>query len=283
MWPTLRERLQDWYVLIVALCLIIAFSLFASYQNTQSQTPTIAENTENNKPENSSESKKAENPPKTSVTQNSPPPASSQSPQSPAASNKAGQSSSSNGSERAASTAATNNQTPAASHDHTATAPAPAQTSGQGPNSPTVATGDAAAGRQVFRKCQACHSLDAGKNILGPSLAGVMGRKAGSMEGYNYSPAMKQANITWDPKTLDAYLADPGKTLPGNKMPFPGLKTDHDRADIIAFLASLGGAQQAATTAPSANAAPPPQGSSPQPSSPPPAQAPQSTPGSAVS
>ena len=262
MWPTLRERLQDWYILIIALCLIIGVAIFASHQNTRSQTPASVENTEVKKPENSSQLKNADNPPEASVVQNSPQPASSQSPELPAPSTKAAQSSSNNGSDRADSIAAANDQTPAASHDHTSTAPAPSQTSGQGPNSPAAAAGDAAAGRQVFRKCQACHSLDPGKNTLGPSLADLMGRKAGSVEGYNYSPAMKQANITWDPKTLDTYLADPGKTLPGNKMPFPGLKTDHDRADVIAFLASRGGTRQAATTAPQGNVAPPPQASS---------------------
>jgi nitrite reductase (NO-forming) len=105
--------------------------------------------------------------------------------------------------------------------------------------------------------------MEPGKNMLGPSLAGLLGRKAGSESGYNYSSAMKQANITWDPKTLDAYLADPQKSVPGNKMPFPGLKTDHDRADIIAFLSASTGAQ-AATPAPqtgvaqSAQSPPPP-------------------------
>ena len=100
--------------------------------------------------------------------------------------------------------------------------------------------GDAAAGRLVFRKCQACHSMEPGKTILGPSLAGILGRKAGSDPGYSYSPAMKQANIVWDAKSLDAYLRDPQKLVPGNKMPFPGLKTDNDRADVIAFFAGSG-------------------------------------------
>jgi len=97
--------------------------------------------------------------------------------------------------------------------------------------------GDADAGRQVFKKCQACHSLEPGKAILGPSLAGVVGRKSGSDPSFSYSPAMKQAGLTWDPPTLDAYLAAPAKVVPGNRMPFPGLKTDHDRQDVIAFLA----------------------------------------------
>ena len=83
--------------------------------------------------------------------------------------------------------------------------------------------------------------------MLGPSLAGILGRKAGSEAGYSYSPAMKQASIIWDAKMLDAYLTDPQKVVPGNKMPFPGLKTDTDRADVIAlFTASAAGSQPAA-------------------------------------
>ena len=112
----------------------------------------------------------------------------------------------------------------------------------------TSAKGDAAAGRLVFRKCQACHSIEPGKNMLGPSLSGVIGRKAGTEAGYNYSPAMKSAGIVWNPQTLDQYLTDPAKVVPGNKMPFPGLKTADDRADVIAYLAA-GGAQPAAVTA----------------------------------
>ena len=99
-----------------------------------------------------------------------------------------------------------------------------------------MAMGDPVAGRQVFKKCQACHSLAPGKNMLGPSLAGVIGRKAGTAEGYTYSEAMKNAGIVWSAATLDSYLTAPQKLVPGNKMPFPGLKTDHDRADVIAYL-----------------------------------------------
>jgi cytochrome c2 len=111
------------------------------------------------------------------------------------------------------------------------------------------------AGRQVFRKCQACHSLEPGKAIFGPSLAAIIGRKAGSEAGYNYSPAMKQANIVWDAKTLDAYLTDPQKLVPGNKMPFPGLETEQDRADVIAFIATSNSG--AATAAGTPSGAPP--------------------------
>src|SRR6185437_4588818 len=119
--------------------------------------------------------------------------------------------------------------------------------------------GDLTAGRLVFRKCQACHSLEPGKNLVGPSLASVIGRKSGSLPNYNYSTAMKQANIIWEAKTLDAYLADPQKVVPGNKMPFPGMKTDHDRSDVIAYLATGGApavAQQQPVTPQQAPAAP---------------------------
>ena len=126
--------------------------------------------------------------------------------------------------------------------------------------------GDAGAGRQVFKKCQACHSLEPGKTILGPSLAGIVGRKSAADANFSYSPAMKQAALTWDPPTLDAYLAEPAKIVPGNRMPFPGLKTDHDRQDVIAFLAApatSAGAQPAAkAAAPSAPAAAAPQAKS---------------------
>jgi nitrite reductase (NO-forming) len=121
-----------------------------------------------------------------------------------------------------------------------------------------------AAGQQVFKKCQACHSLEPGKNLLGPSLSAIVGRKAGSEPSYSYSPAMKQAGLVWDRATLDAYLADPEKVVPGNKMPFPGLKTDQDRADLIAFLSAANGAQQGAAAIPSA----PAQGANPPPAGP---------------
>ena len=78
----------------------------------------------------------------------------------------------------------------------------------------------------------------------------ILGRKAGSDPGYSYSPAMKQANIVWDAASLDAYLRDPQKLVPGNKMPFPGLKTDNDRADVIAFFVGSGAAAPAAARLP---------------------------------
>ena len=136
------------------------------------------------------------------------------------------------------------NVAPAAPPD-TPAAPQPAVAATPASGSLPVAGGDPASGRQVFKKCQVCHSLDPGRDILGPSLAGIVGRKSGSEPGYTYSPAMKQSNLIWDAKTLDAYLTDPQKVVPGNKMPFPGLKTAQDRSDVIDFLASAGAPQAA--------------------------------------
>jgi cytochrome c2 len=99
-----------------------------------------------------------------------------------------------------------------------------------------VEAGDPALGKKVFAKCQACHSLEAGKNKVGPTLHGVMGRASGSEADFNYSDAMKNAHLTWDPETLDKYLAKPKDTVPGTKMAFPGLPKEKDRADLIAYL-----------------------------------------------
>jgi cytochrome c len=96
--------------------------------------------------------------------------------------------------------------------------------------------GDAKNGQTVFATCKACHSLDAGKNGVGPSLHGLFGRKAGTAPGYSYSEAMKTANVTWDEETLEKYLADPKAFVPGNKMPFLGVKDEKRRRDVIAYL-----------------------------------------------
>lgn len=96
--------------------------------------------------------------------------------------------------------------------------------------------GDAAAGEKVFNQCKACHTVQAGQNRVGPSLHGVVGRKAASVEGFNYSPAMKASGLTWNAESLDKYLADPKAAIPGNKMAFAGLKKPEDRANVIAYL-----------------------------------------------
>lgn len=102
------------------------------------------------------------------------------------------------------------------------------------------AAGDAAAGKAVFtQNCAICHSPDAGVNKIGPSLHGVVGRKSGSLSDYTYSSAMKAADKTWTPETLDTYLAGPMKVVPGTKMIFPGLNSQTDRENVIAYLDTL--------------------------------------------
>jgi cytochrome c len=102
------------------------------------------------------------------------------------------------------------------------------------------AAGDAAKGKQVFAKCQACHSVEAGTNKLGPSLHGVVGRTSGTLDGFKYSDAMKNAHLTWDDATLDKYLANPKTLVPGTKMVFPGLPKEEDRLAVIAYLKEAG-------------------------------------------
>jgi len=92
-------------------------------------------------------------------------------------------------------------------------------------------------GETLFKKnCAICHTLEAGKNKIGPSLAGVVGRKAGSVPGFAYSAANKNSGDVWDAQTLDTYLADPRKFMPGTKMVFAGLKTPEDRKALIEYL-----------------------------------------------
>jgi cytochrome c len=94
-------------------------------------------------------------------------------------------------------------------------------------------------GKTIFKKCALCHTTELGKNKIGPSLFGIVGRKAASVDNYNYSEAMKKFDHTWDPETLDTYLADPRATVPGTKMIFPGLKEKAEREDVIAYLETL--------------------------------------------
>ena len=93
------------------------------------------------------------------------------------------------------------------------------------------------AGETVFkRNCAICHTTEPGKNKIGPSLAGVVGRKAGSIPDYSYSQANKSSGVTWDEATLDTYLTAPTKFVPGTKMVFAGLKNPDDRTAVIAWL-----------------------------------------------
>jgi cytochrome c len=99
---------------------------------------------------------------------------------------------------------------------------------------------DAEAGKKVFAKCAPCHSIGPGaKNKVGPELNGLMGRKAGSVEGFSYSEAMKNSGITWDDAQFHEYITDPKKKVPGNKMVFPGVKDEIQRDDLAAYIESF--------------------------------------------
>jgi len=99
-----------------------------------------------------------------------------------------------------------------------------------------LAGADLAKGEKLFKRCKTCHSLEEGKKKVGPSLFGLFGRTAGSVEGYKYSKAMKESGIVWDEETLDAFLTKPKDLVPKTKMSFPGFKNEQDRIDIIAYL-----------------------------------------------
>lgn len=101
-------------------------------------------------------------------------------------------------------------------------------------------TGNAAAGAKVFIKCKTCHLLEDGQNRMGPHLFGVVGRKAGSVESFNYSPANAGSGLTWTPDVLFDYLEAPQVYLKGTRMAFPGIKDAQDRADLIAYLEANG-------------------------------------------
>jgi cytochrome c len=107
---------------------------------------------------------------------------------------------------------------------------------------------DSANGERLFGACAACHSLEAGRHLTGPSLAGVYGRKAGTAEGFRrYSDALKSSNLVWSEDTLDAWLADPKALVPGNLMAFRGIEDAQARGDIIAFLKSGAGESTASS------------------------------------
>ena len=99
-----------------------------------------------------------------------------------------------------------------------------------------AAAADPDKGKAVFEQCAACHSLDGTGDYDGPSLKGIIGRKAGSLEDYRYSAAMKRSDVTWDAATLDKYVADPQAFIPGNRMAFAGIGDQAQRADLIAYI-----------------------------------------------
>ena len=124
-------------------------------------------------------------------------------------------------------------------HAYAQTAPVKAPAAAP-PASSSAATpslhGDAERGKGLYQNCTSCHSID--ENDIGPKHRGVVGRKAGTVPDYAYSPALKASGITWDKETLDRWLTNPSALVPGTKM-FFFLKDPQQRADIIAYLAEL--------------------------------------------
>jgi cytochrome c len=100
-----------------------------------------------------------------------------------------------------------------------------------------ASAGDAKRGEQLYARCAACHAL--AQDRVGPRHCGLLGRRAGSVAGFEYSPAMKKSGMVWNEKALDRFLADPMKILPGTTMTYAGIKDARERADLIAYLGSV--------------------------------------------
>ena len=251
MWQKMPKFIRDWFILIVGVLLIVPLLYLFSRDTSPSKTAATTSLSENTQPVAKSAAAPSIVP--SAAPSSSAAPAPTKTVIAPAAPEAPA-------------------QMLAMSHERVGAVPAAAQTSGQAAPAPAATkpapvSGDVAAGKLVFRKCQACHSLEPGKNGLGPSLSEIVGKKASTVANYNYSPAMKGSGLTWDITTLDAYLSDPQKSVPGNKMPFPGLKTENERNAVIAFLAAgptpvavapaPGAARASEKTAPAATAAAP--------------------------
>ena len=101
-----------------------------------------------------------------------------------------------------------------------------------------AAPGDAKKGEEVYSRCLACHAL--AYDRTGPRHCGLFGRKAGSVKGFAYSDAMKRSKIVWNAKTLDTFIADPMRTIPGTAMGYAGVRDARERADLIAYLQQAG-------------------------------------------
>ena len=103
-----------------------------------------------------------------------------------------------------------------------------------------AAAQDAEAGRRVYNQCRACHTIDAGgRNGVGPNLHGVVGRKAGAVDGFRYSASLKEkaeGGLTWSEENLRAYIANPKAVIPAGSMSYPGLKNEQQMNDLMAFL-----------------------------------------------
>lgn len=110
---------------------------------------------------------------------------------------------------------------------------------------------DTALGEKIFVQCKACHQIgESAKNGVGPVLNGLFGRKAGTIEGYSYSPANKNSGITWDEATFREYIRDPKAKIPGTKMIFPGLKDPKQIDDVVAYLKQFDSAGKKAGVVP---------------------------------
>lgn len=114
-----------------------------------------------------------------------------------------------------------------------------AASGGEPAGTPAAATGAAGQPPAAYAQCRTCHSVEPGKHGIGPSLAGVYGTRAGEIEGFRFSKAMLESGLTWDDATLDAYLEDPRKTVPGTKMAFFGLKDPAKRQAVIDYIKTL--------------------------------------------
>jgi cytochrome c2 len=101
------------------------------------------------------------------------------------------------------------------------------------------AEGDAARGQKAYEDCIACHPVEPGVHGIGPSLAGIIGRKAGAVADYRYSRALRRSGITWTAEALDTFVADPQASVPANRMPYAGMTDAAARADLIAYLQKL--------------------------------------------
>ena len=99
-----------------------------------------------------------------------------------------------------------------------------------------LAAGDPVAGEALYSRCLGCHALE--YHRTGPKHCGLIGRRAGSLPGYDYSPAMKKSGLVWNEKTLERFLADPPKAVPGTTMTYAGVPHARERADLIAYLKS---------------------------------------------
>jgi cytochrome c len=135
-------------------------------------------------------------------------------------------------------TTTTNTTTTSTTTANTTAAAPPAADSTDTLSGATLAqfTGDAAAGQAIFAQCQACHTVVAGQNRIGPSLHAIVGRRAGTVAGFNYTPANRDSGITWTPEKLFQYLENPQRVVPGTRMAFAGIADPQRRANLIAWL-----------------------------------------------